>query len=317
MRASEDLFGNIKLMSTTIGFVIVTYANPKQLLRLVQRLQRVYDNPPIVCHHDFGQCELNIDEFPKETRFVLPHEKTGWGKFVVVVAALRALELLYQKSSPDWFVLLSGSDYPTMRADNVLADLASCGGDALLDLREVPSGPPNLPYELPENPTLQHFVSTENLALAWRRYVGFNAWFPIIRAGPRVGRHTMYFPFEMKRWSPFDAWFKCFYGDHWFSGNSKVAHILLTPTQKHLHLRRHLRWRVVPEECYYHSVLGNSPHVKIVKATRRYSEWLGGGAHPQFLTVKDLPAMISSEAHFARKFEPNTPVLDEIDRLLR
>jgi hypothetical protein len=317
MRASEDLFGNIKLMSTTIGFVIVTYANPKQLLRLVRRLQRVYDNPPIVCHHDFGQCELNIDEFPKETRFVLPHEKTGWGKFVVVVAALRALELLYQKSSPDWFVLLSGSDYPTMRADNVLADLASCGGDALLDLREVPSGPPNLPYELPENPTLQHFVSTENLALAWRRYVGFNAWFPIIRAGPRVGRHTMYFPFEMKRWSPFDAWFKCFYGDHWFSGNSKVAHILLTPTQKHLHLRRHLRWRVVPEECYYHSVLGNSPHVKIVKATRRYSEWLGGGAHPQFLTVKDLPAMISSEAHFARKFEPNTPVLDEIDRLLR
>jgi hypothetical protein len=317
MRASEDFFGNIKLMSTTIGFVIVTYANPKQLLRLVQRLQRVYDNPPIVCHHDFGQCGLNIDEFPKETRFVLPNEKTGWGKFVVVVAALRALELLYQKSSPDWFVLLSGSDYPTMRADNVLADLASCGGDALLDLRGVPSGPPNLPYELPENPTLQHFVSTENLALAWRRYVGFNAWFPIIRAGPRVGRHTMYFPFEMKRWSPFDAWFKCFYGDHWFSGNSKVAHILLTPTQKHLHLRRHLRWRVVPEECYYHSVLGNSPHVKIVKATRRYSEWLGGGAHPQFLTVKDLPAMISSEAHFARKFEPNTPVLDEIDRLLR
>jgi hypothetical protein len=304
-------------MSTTIGFVIVTYATPTQLLRLVQRLQRVYDNPPIVCHHDFGQCGLNIDEFPKETRFVLPNEKTGWGKFVVVVAALRALELLYQKSSPDWFVLLSGSDYPTMRADDVLADLASCGGDALLDLREVPSSPPNLPYELPENPTLQHFVSTENLALAWRRYVGFNAWFPIIRAGPRVGRHTMYFPFEMKRWSPFDAWFKCFYGDHWFSGNSKVAHILLTPTQKHLHLRRHLRWRVVPEECYYHSVLGNSPHVKIVKATRRYSEWLGGGAHPQFLTVKDLPAMISSEAHFARKFEPNTPVLDEIDRLLR
>jgi Core-2/I-Branching enzyme len=304
-------------MSVKIGFVIVTYANPEQLLRLVRRLQHLYDNPSIVCHHDFSQCALRVDKFPNDIRFVLPHEKTGWGKFAVVTAALRALELLYQKSTPDWFVLLSGSDYPTMRADDVLADLSSCGGDALLDLREVPSSPPNLPYELPENPTLQHFVSTENLALAWRRYVGFNAWFPIIRAGPRVGRHTMYFPFEMKRWSPFDAWFKCFYGDHWFSGNSKVAQILLTPTQKHLHLRRHLRWRVVPEECYYHSVLGNSPHVKIVKATRRYSEWLGGGAHPQFLTVKDLPAMISSEAHFARKFEPDTPVLDEIDRLLR
>jgi hypothetical protein len=303
-------------MSTPIGFVIVSYANPEHLLRLVQRLQRIYDNPPIVCHHDFGQCALRADEFPDDIRFVLPHEKTGWGKFAVVTAALRALELLYQKSTPDWFVLLSGSDYPTMPADQVVADLASCGGDALLDLREVPNSPPDMSYPPPENPTLQHFGSAENLALAWRRYVGFNAWVPVIRAGPRIGRHTMYFPFEMKRWSPFDASFKCYYGDHWFSGNSKVAQILLTPTQRHLHLRSHLRWRVVPEECYYHSVLGNSPDVKILKATRRYSEWLGGGAHPQFLTVNDLPAIISSRAHFARKFEPGTAVLDEIDQLL-
>jgi hypothetical protein len=304
-------------MSIKIGFVIVSYANPEQLLRLVRRLQSLFDNPPIVCHHDFGQCALRVEEFPREIRFVMPHEKTGWGKYAVVTAALRALELLYQTATPDWFVLLSGADYPTMRADEVLADIASSGADALLDLREVPSSPTKVSYPPPENPTLQHFVSAENLALAWRRYVGFSAWVPIVRAGPRIGRYTMYFPFEMKRWSPFDAAFKCFYGDHWFSGNSKVAQILLTPTQKHLHLRRHLRWRVVPEECYYHSVLGNSPHVKILRATRRYSEWLGGGAHPQILTVNDLPAIISSRAHFARKFEPDTPVLDEIDRFLR
>jgi Core-2/I-Branching enzyme len=303
-------------MSKSIGFVILSHANPGQVLRLVRCLQRVYDNPPIVCHHDFSQSSLCVDEFPTETRFVLPHVKTGWGKFAVVVAALRALELLYQKSTPDWFVLLSGADYPTMRANQVIGDCASSGGDALLDLREVPNSPPSLPYPPPENPTLQHFVSAENLALAWRRYVGLNAWFPVLRAGPRIGRHTMYFPFEMKRWSPFDTAFKCFYGDHWFTGNSKVAQILLTPTEKHLQLRRHLRWRIVPEECYYHSVLGNTPHLKIVKATRRYSEWLGGGAHPQVLTVNDLPAIISSGAHFARKFEPGTPVLDEIDRML-
>jgi hypothetical protein len=304
-------------MSAKIGFVIVAYANPGQLLRLVRRLQCMYDNPPIACHHDFGQCALRVEEFPDDIRFVLPHEKTGWGKFAVVTAALRTLELLYQKSTPDWFVLLSGSDYPTMPADQVIADLASCGGDALLDLREVPNTPPDMSYPPPENPTLQHFGSAENLALAWRRYVGFNAWVPIIRAGPRIGRHTMYFPFEMKRWSPFDTSFKCFYGDHWFSGNSKVAQILLKPTEKHLQLRHHLRRRVVPEECYYHSVLGNVPDLNIVRATRRYSKWLGGGAHPQALTFQDLPEIISSGAHFSRKFEERAPVLDEIDRMIQ
>jgi hypothetical protein len=304
-------------MSIKIGFVIVSYANPEQLLRLVRRLQHLYDNPSIVCHHDFSQCALRVDKFPNDIRFVLPHEKTGWGKFAVVTAALRALELLYQKSTPDWFVLMSGSDYPTMPADQVIADLASCGGDALLDLREVPNTPPDMSYPPPENPTLQHFGSAENLALAWRRYVGFNAWVPIIRAGPRIGRHTMYFPFEMKRWSPFDTSFKCFYGDHWFSGNSKVAQILLKPTEKHLQLRHHLRRRVVPEECYYHSVLGNVPDLNIVRATRRYSKWLGGGAHPQALTFQDLPEIISSGAHFSRKFEERAPVLDEIDRMIQ
>ena len=40
----------------------------------------------------------------------MPHVKTGWGKFSLVAAALRALELLYQSAAPDWFALLSAAD---------------------------------------------------------------------------------------------------------------------------------------------------------------------------------------------------------------
>ena len=45
-------------MGATIGFVIVSYDKPAQLLRLVRRLMKLYNNPPIVCHHDFSQCSL-------------------------------------------------------------------------------------------------------------------------------------------------------------------------------------------------------------------------------------------------------------------
>jgi hypothetical protein len=301
-------------MSVKIGFVILSHADPGQLLRLVRTLQRLYDDPPIVCHHDFTQSALSTEGFPSNVRFVQPHVRTRWGQFSVVLAALRALEILYEESAPDWFYLISAADYPTASADHVVQDIDASEADAFLDFREASRVPSVAVESPPKNPALRHFVSPGNIEIAWRRYIGLNLWFPILRSGPRIGRHTLYTPFKSRR-TPFGPTFKCFYGDHWFSGNQKAAEILLGPTAKHLELRRHLRWRASADECYYQSVLANAG-LKIEKATRRFSEWNGGGAHPKILGTEDLPAIISSKAHFARKFEAGTPVLDEIDRFL-
>jgi hypothetical protein len=302
-------------MAKKIGFVILSHNHPLQLLRLVRTLQRVYDNPPIVCHHDFAQSPALPNEFPPEVRFVSPHVRTRWGRFSVVTATLRALEILYREAAPDWFFLLSGADYPTMRSEKVVQELTASGADTLLDFREVLANPSNPPYPAPENPALQHFVSPGNAAIAWHRYKGFHAWFPIISRGPKIRRHIINLPFEAWR-SPFNPQFKCFYGDHWFTGKQKVAEILLRPSDKHMQLRRYLRWRASADECYYHTVLGNTPNLKINRATRRFAKWLGGGAHPRILEINDLPEIISSDAYFARKFAPDSQVLDEIDRML-
>jgi len=329
-------------MSKPIGFVVLSHNNPHQLQRLVRCLRRVYDNPPIAIHHDIGQSRIRSDDFPSDVKFVVPHVKTGWGKFSLVAAALRALELLYQNAAPDWFILLSAADYPTMPADKVLEELASSGMDALLDYREVPNLSDfsharrlrisrysvdvgvlrfDLPLPMPENPALKHFVLSSNLAIAWQRYIGLHVWLPVIRRGPRVGRYMINLPFEDWR-SPFAPDFKCLYGDQWFTGNRKVAEILLKPTDQHMRLRRHLRFRYVADECCYQTVLGNTPSLRISKATRRFVDWSEsaggphGGSHPKVLSVNDLSAIISSKSYFARKFAPESPMLDEIDKML-
>ena len=332
-------------MSTRIGFVILSHNNPRQLRRLVLCLVRMYNNPPIVIHHDIGQSPIHQSDFPADVRFVTPHIKTRWGKFSLVMAALRALELLYQNATPDWFFLLSAADYPTMPAEKVVQELTSSGVDALLDYREVPnlSDPRHTialkfsaswysvslfssrfepSYPTPENSALNHFVLSKNLELAWRRYMAATVWFPVIRSGPRLGRYTMYLPFDDRR-APFTRDFKCLFGDQWFAGNHKAAEVLLNPTAKHLELRRHLRRRNdVSDECYYQTTLGNTPSLKISKATRRFVDWTesaggpGGGAHPKVLELDDVPAIVSSKAYFARKFSTELPVLDELDRLL-
>ena len=320
-------------MSAQIGFIILSHNNPQQLHRLVLCLQRIYDNPPIAIHHDMGQSLLHQSDFPSDVKFVVPHLKTRWGKFSLVAAALQALKLLYQNATPEWFVLLSAADYPTMPAQKVLEELASSGVDALLDYREVPkiSDPRhkltfNLsvskyfgsltsshfdpPFPVPENPALKQFALDKNVELAWRRNLAFHVWFPVIRSGPRIGRWTLYLPFDGWR-LPFTPDFKCLYGDQWFTGSHRAAEILLNPTDKHMEFRRHLRSRNdVSDECYYQTILGNAPGLKISTATRRFSDWTEsaggprGGAHPKVLGLDDLPAIISSKAYFARKFAP-------------
>lgn len=330
-----------------IGFVILSHNNPQQLKRLVLCLQRIYGDPPIAVHHDFGQSSLSPRDFLGDVRFVMPHLKTRWGKFSLVMAALRALDILYEHAEPDWFFLLSAADYPTMPADKVAAELAAGGMDALLDYREVPmlsdarhkisykfsysqyyasltSSRFEPAYPPPENPALNHFILAKNLELAWRRYRTSNVWFPVIRRDPRprIGRFTIYLPFDGLR-VPYRRDFKCFYGDQWFAGSRKAAQILLEPTDRHLAFRRYLRRRNdVSDECYYQTVLGNSSQLKISKQTRRFVDWTEsaggtqGGAHPKVLELGDLPAVISSKAYFARKFSPESPVLDELDRLV-
>lgn len=301
------------VMVEKIGFVILSHNLPDQLLRLVRRLQRLYDNPPIAIHHDFNQCPIDTAMFPSGIKFVIPSLKTRWGQWPVVEGCLRALQILYEHSSPEWFFLLSGVDYPIAPAHTVRTGLASCGVDALIDYREVVNIGDGSEISPPENATLVHLTSRFRAELAYRLYVGLNLWMPLIRKGPRIGRKT--WRFRVRDWrGPFDPTFKCYWGDFWFGANAKAANVLCNPTTKHLRLQRYLHLRTNPEECYFQTVLANDVGIKLSSATRRYVCWYGAD-HPKILGVDDLPAIASSGAYFARKFAPGTRVLDELDRM--
>ena len=79
-------------------------------------------------------------------------------------------------------------------------------------------------------------------------------------------------------------------------------------------MRRYFGRRAVPEESYYQTILCNSG-LQIDRHNRRFEVW-EGGAHPQWLTSAHLEEMFASGCHFARKFRPDEPVLDQIDEAL-
>lgn len=302
------------------GFVILSHQDTRQLGRLVRALNEIYGAPPIACHHDTSQAPLEPDDFPDNVTFVLPSFKTGWGKFSVVEATLAALRQLYDKADPDWFTLLSAADYPTAPAAQVRSELAASGADALIDFREPGMGQQEAAQLFgARNPVLGHFEAAGNRKMTPKRYKAAQLWLPMLRrsaSGARLGRHTIGLPFQTP-FHPFTEDFRCYYGDHWFSGSRRAAIALLNPTPREGQLQTYLRRRACADECYYQSVLCNRRELTIQRDSRRFALWNGGGGHPKTLDSGDLDTILASGAHFARKFAPGDPVLDRLDEVLR
>jgi len=300
-----------------IGFVLLTHQHPGQILRLARRLAATFDSAPIACHHDFDRCPLDVGAFPAGVQFVRPHVPTRWGDFSLVEATLAGIRALYDAGpSPDWFTLVSGADYPLQPAGKVLSDLQRSGGDAYLQHAWIRSKRPVLRAP----PGRRGYAPGEGRLArqCFERYFRQRCRISLPSFGGRrrVLRLSTSIPWLVRRFAPYSDQFRCYVGSQWLSANRRAAEHLLEWHARNPWLADHLRGRFAPDETYIHTVLGNAPRLRVVNADFRYIDWSAGGPNPKLLGLEDLPAMLASDAHFARKFAPDDPVLDRLDAVL-
>jgi len=307
-------------MTQKIGFVLLSHNKPEQLLRLTRRLVHLYGDAPIVCHHDFSQCSLNGLVFPSQVIFVRPHLETKWAGMSLILAFLRALKIMYQRlSPPDWFVLLSGSDYPVRPPQTVLDELASGGFDAYLDHRLVE-------YPWTPDPKIEYaphaFKCAGWIPLAHDRYVAIHPCLPWYSLGRRRFVKLTVGHIRSKRllrfFTPFTETLKCYGGSQWFTGNHRAAERLLATNSQNRILFEHFSGRFIPDESLPHTILCNQADLRISENDLRYIDWRMGGYHPKTLGLDDIPRILASGAHFARKFDlaMGPEVFDAIDEIV-
>ena len=289
-----------------IGFVLLTHAKPQQMLRLVERLNSMFDHPPIVCHHDFGKCPLPDGFLPGNVEFVQPHVETRWGEFSLVEAMLRALEQMYRRSdAPDWCMTLSGSCYPTKPAAQILANLNSGGYDAHFDGLDL-------------NPKALH---TGKHKLYFSRYCVKEYSFRSLdkRLRPRM-RYVRLPQFVMRRLLPYHDSLRCFAGSQWFTAGRRAAEYIIafqkTPDAEAL--KRYYQSIEFSDESYFQTIVYNAPDLKIHNDNWFYLDWSEKQYHPKQLTLSDLDALQASPTHFARKFDVDSDpdMLDALDRII-
>jgi len=292
-----------------IGFVLLTYLEPGQILRLVTRLRDLYGpGTPIAINHKLDECPLDTEQFPPDIRWVRPHITTGWGVWPTVEATLEGLRLLHAaEEGPDFSVLLSGTDYPIARPERVLGELRSVGADAYIDARPVEpwrrSRTSGGPLGLGVN------EGTDNQKVCYRRY--YSSTFRPLGIRVRV-RSPLLAPLL----SPFSSRYRCWAGEHWWTLGRRAVEHLLRQHQERPDVVRWFAARHVPEEAYVHTVTCNAPGLRVEHRAFRYVDWTSRAPSPRTLGEADLPRLLSSGAHFARKFAPDAPVLDAVDRAL-
>jgi hypothetical protein len=277
---------------------------------------------PIVCNHDFTQCALNEKDFPPTVQFVHPHVEMQWGHMSCPLAALRTFSLLNEYARPDWFVLLSGSDYPVRSAADIVNTLSCSEYDAFLTSREVRFGdlvqPAPAEDESPQanwSPAAPGWVS-----LAYDRYCAYRIpgrfpWYDPTSHFRLCARSFLIRNPRMIRMIP---WAKpcpltVYGGEFWFQARREAIERLLDPSMGRL--VSFFDDKEVPEEAIFHTMLRNQMDLRLGEG-KRYVDWPDDGAHPKWLEISDIPLIAASGAHFARKFRPDGTVQDVIDGAL-
>ena len=289
-------------MTPTVGFILLTHNKPHQIVRLASTLNRMFDYPPIVCHHDFSKSDLPINSLAGDVSFVHPHLQTGWGDFSVIEAMLLALQIMYKApTSPDWFILLSAADYPIKPAKQILHDLASSPYDVHIRHEQINYNDYKHDWQ----------------RLCYERYCVMKFRVPFLNRKLHLIKRpiTIRYPVLTAPFLPFSENLRCFAGEHWFCANRKAAKYLIefhnTKPALASHYRRLDSYNLSPDESYYQTIFCNAPHLKVSDNNWRYIDWSIEGAHPKTLLSEDLPNVYASSAHFARKFD-----MDEDDRVL-
>lgn len=304
-------------MSAPLGFVILSHNAPEQLRRLVVTLNRLYGDPPIAIHHDFSQSTVDVARFPANARFVQPSLKTRWSDIACIHAVIAGVRLLYEGEGPAWFTLLSAADYPSLAPDKVVAELAGNPYDLYIDGHAIERNPE--PIADPAH-SCMGANTVEWRRIAYDRYIAKEIRFPSLTSRLRPTTRGIVIRSELLRrpFIPFTSTWKCYAGDFWFTGNGKVARILLSAAQDHPETFDYLKGRLCPEEAVQHTILCNRSDLRICKDNKRYTNWLGQVSHPRIVGLEDLEPIERLGSHFARKFSPTDsgPVLAELDRRL-
>jgi hypothetical protein len=277
-----------------IAYLICAHKNPDQLKRLIGALQSA--NVLFFVHIDAKSDETIFREALKNTTAIFSKKRArvNWGGFSQVDAWMTLLEEA-QAHHPDYFINLSGQDYPLQSPEKIAHFFATAKDKNFIEYFSLPhaswagGGMQRL------NGYYYQDVESTLLRRIFARLGDFRA--------------QRFFP---KNFAPVA-------GGAWFALTAKTVSDLFTQRASWQVVETHLRRSLGPDEIFFQTVL--SAYVApqdLISDHLRAIRWQESAANPDIYTEKDFEQLCVSGKLFARKFDVaiDANILDRIDREL-
>jgi hypothetical protein len=210
-----------------------------------------------------------------------------------VQATLNLLQEATAMGDYDYFILLSGADYPLRSNASIVQFFQHHQGEEFLSLWKMP--------ELDKPFSRVEYLYLEDVKIM-----------PDTHSKRKYPERYSHFTF--------------YAGSQWWALSKRCVDYILQFVADNSEYVDFYKYTYVPDEMFFHTIIGNSPFkTKVVNAVM-YDDWETGAPaaitfqHLPLLAQKTLPAVNGGERTplFARKFSDDSQeILTEIDTLLR
>jgi hypothetical protein len=230
---------------------------------------------------------------------LLPRHATSWASPQLVDAALAGLRRGVADGC-DYFLLLSGRDFPLRPAAEIVAFAEAAGSRSYLEHFPLPD--PR--WRLGGRDRTDFYTYTvrgrretcipggEDTSYLSRRGRLLNRLLRVRGLGKPARR--------------FPSYARPYGGSQWWNLSREAAEHVLAFLERHPGYRRYHEHTLAPDELFFQSILAGTDfaeRAEVVDDSLRFMRWPAGESHPRVLTTDDLPTMLESEALFARKFD--------------
>ncbi len=306
--SSRVLANTCKVMSCVkIAYLILAHDNPAHLQRLTRALSS--SSSAVFIHVD-RKSPLADFAGAQGTNIVFSTERIPvyWGDYSQVEAMLVLMRLaLSDVRRFDYFVALSGVDYPLHSTAMIERFFERNAGAEFMSLERMPS---------PSKPLTRLSIyrprptdgRLSRLAARFAKAVGIK-----LRRDYEACLGKL-IPYGGSSWWALSRG-ACGYIQDFVANEPRVIEFF-----------KHTR---CPDELLLHTILGNSPYMARIRATLTYADWCGSsGRSPPLITQKHVAAFKSGptftlddryrpgDVLFARKFcDASGPLVAELDRL--
>lgn len=296
-----------------VCYFIQSHNNPEQICRLVKTIKKISPNCQVLISHDFSTSYLDISPLRDFSGVDLiernrPPVRSEYSFFEVY---LEAINWLFDHNSDfDWLIYLSAQDYPTQPLSKFEDFLRKTEYDAFIQhWKTGPWHPQNRGYT--RFYYQYHFYTPKWLHPVVKKFSRINQIQSMVHIfttfGMRVGIKSSRIPFNDD--------FICYGNVTWCIISRKCLEYLRNFLSNNPQLIDYYKKTIAPEESIIATVLANNKSFKLCNNDMRYS--VTGdrqNGYCKTLTMEDYPLLSNENFYWARKFEPNSEILDLLDR---